>query len=342
MGIDRVFQNAALTGLGVSVASVYIAAIVAAGKSPTEQSVGWIELPQVVAAAPSTEPVPAAQPIKVARAFEPRAPFDVNALKDRFSAASFDLGAVRAADRPVPRLFIKRLPHDLKSVDQVSDLKRTFVKLVLPLALKVNEEIMAERHQLLLLQKQLSAGRALSDDEQQWLSALAERYDAPADDMAELLRRVDAISPALALAQSAEESGWGRSRFAVKGNALFGQRMWRDGLGMVPQRREQGRRHKVRAFPTLLDSVRSYARNLNGHPAYDDFRARRAAMRTRNEGFDPYRLSETLIAYSERREKYVRTILKILRINKLEEFENSRLARPPVKTAQATDRSTTR
>jgi Bax protein len=149
------------------------------------------------------------------------------------------------------------------------------------------------------------------------------------------LRRVDAISPALALAQSAEESGWGRSRFAVKGNALFGQRTWGKGSGLVPQRRDEGGRHEVRVFPSLLESVRSYARNLNGHPAYGDFRARRAAMRARDTKLDPYGLIETLTAYSERREDYVRTIHKILRVDNLEELEGTRLEGWPLKTTQA-------
>jgi Bax protein len=345
MSIRIDFQRAALALIAVSVIALYGAAILFPGQPQPKAAMEWIALPDVrtpVAAAKAPVAVKPLSDLAAAAKKKQRATIVVAGLRDKFSAVSFDLDAVRQGGQPVPRLFVNTLPHDFKSLAEVGELKQTFFKMVLPLALKVNEEILADRHQLLLVQKQILVGRKLSEDQQTWLAELAARYDAPPDDVPGLVRRVDAISPAMALAQSAEESGWGRSRFALKGNALFGQRTWDRGSGIVPQRRDDGGRHEVRAFPSLLDSVRSYARNLNGHPAYGDFRVRRAEMRARDGRLDPYSLIETLTAYSERREHYVQTIQKILRVDDLQELENTQLDSWPIETTQVFKRSSQR
>jgi len=350
MGILRDYQRAALALIAISVIALYSAAIAYPAERQQKAAVEWIALPDVappailpIAVVPATTGPTAETKLAVARTAaddlvemgKQSAAVAVAELRDKFSAASFDLAVVRQGSQPVPRLFVDVLPPDFDKLAEAGKLKQTFFQMVLPLTLKVNEEILADRHQLLLLQKKISAGRELSDEQQEWLAELAVRYDVSPGDVPELLRRVDAISPALALAQSAEESGWGRSRFAVKGNALFGQRTWGKGLGIVPQRRDEGDRHEVRVFPSLLDSVRSYAKNLNGHPAYGDFRARRATMRARDAELDPYGLIETLTAYSERRDRYVQTIQKILRVDNLEELEGTRLEGRSLKTTQA-------
>lgn len=345
MGILRDYQRAALALIAISVVVLYSAAIAFPAERQQKAAVEWIALPNV--APPAILPLAIVPGAETKTVLASTSVFDAGAatkrpaviavsdLRDKFSAASFDLAVVRQGVQPVPRLFVDALPPDFGKLAAAGKLKQTFFQMVLPLALKVNEEILADRHQLLLLQKKITAGRALSEEQQVWLAELADRYDVSPGDVAELLRRVDAISPALALAQSAEESGWGRSRFAVKGNALFGQRTWDKGLGIVPQQRDEGGRHEVRVFPSLLDSVRSYARNLNGHPSYEDFRARRAVMRAREGELDPYGLIETLTAYSERREHYVRTIQKILRIDSLEELEGTQLEGRSQETPQA-------
>lgn len=247
----------------------------------------------------------------------------VEQLRDRFSAASFELWAVRNGKQSVPRLFADTLPADLKLVSEVSELKQTFFRTLLPLILKVNEEILADRVKLELLQSTLLAGQEINDVQRKWLYNLSKSYDVTPGNITELLNRVDAVSPALALAQAAQESGWGRSRFAIKGNALFGQRTWDKGFGMVPKRRSG--KYEVKSFPSLIDSVRSYARNLNIHPAYRDFRLLRADMRVKNLVLNPYHLVGTLQAYSEHRDVYVQTIRKILRADRLEELETTQL-----------------
>ena len=137
------------------------------------------------------------------------------------------------------------------------------------------------------------------------------------------------MPPSLALAQAAEESGWGTSRFARKGNAVFGQRTWRSGRGMVPLRREDGKRHEVVAFNALRASVDAYLRNLNSHPAYGEFRRLRAEARALDRAVSVPALVGTMTRYSERGADYLRTILAIIRVNRFAAYDRARLAPAP-------------
>jgi Bax protein len=258
----------------------------------------------------------------------------VDALMETFDAAAFTLPPIRRGHEPVPRVLLAALPGDFDMVEQVDMRKRLFFKTMLPLVLRVNEEIMVERRRLVSLISVMEAGRELKPPDRDWLDDLADRYRTNPGEYATLLRRVDAVSPALAIAQSIEESGWGRSRFARDGNALFGQRVWAQGMGIVPEARDDGEAFEVRVFKRLIDSVRAYALNLNRHPAYADFRIARARLRATEIALDPYALAETLVGYSERREGYVETLKNILRANRLEQFETARLRpRPTITTA---------
>ncbi len=246
------------------------------------------------------------------------------ALADAFDRHGYRLDDVRRFGA-VPRLFVATAPPDLSAVARVADRKALFIRIVLPLVLAVNETIAGNRARIERLRARLAEPRRLTVEQEQWLAAMFSRYDAPMFDFAELLRRVDVIVPSLAIAQSAEESGWGTSRFARKANALFGQRIFKGSNGLVPLAREPGARHRVRAFDHLLDSARAYAANLNSHPAYARFRAVRAGLRRRNRPFDGLELARTLRFYSERRGAYVATIRRIIRINRLTVFDGARL-----------------
>ena len=339
MGKLMDFQRIALTLIAMSVTALFGTALAFPAELASEPAIRWVPLPRVASASSQEMLSPITPAVDAPVAAKQIESTNVDGLRDNFSAASFDIDSVRRGGQRVPRVFAATLPRDFKSVSEVDKLKQTFFQMVLPLTLKINEEILADRHQLRLIEKQTSAGRRLSHEQQAWLTELASRYDASPTDLPELLHRVDVISPALAVAQSAEESGWGRSRFAIEGNALFGQKTWNKGLGIVPRKRtDRDGSYEVRAFPTLLDSVRSYANNLNGHPAYNGFRARRAEMRALRGELDPYSLTETLIAYSERRENYVQTIQDIIRVNSLEELEGARLQGPPIETTQVLTR----
>jgi Bax protein len=161
-----------------------------------------------------------------------------------------------------------------------------------------------------------------------WLDETAERYGSKSADPADLLTHVDIVPPSLAIAQAAEESGWGTSRFAREGNALFGQRAYKaHRKGIVPVERPEGTSFRVRAFDHLIDGVKSYMHNLNSHPAYRDFREARAKMRAEEGNIDGYDLAGALLRYSERGVAYVKTIRVIMRSNTLRAFDGARLGR---------------
>jgi Bax protein len=157
------------------------------------------------------------------------------------------------------------------------------------------------------------------------LENLAQKYGVNFGDWAELRRRVREVPVSLALAQGAEESGWGTSRFAHQGNAVFGQRTFTRGRGIVPKEREAGEKFEVLRFSALLTSVRAYVWNLNTHFAYADFRTARAQGHARGGKPDSMSLIATLKRYSERGEAYIETIRAIIRVNRLRQFDAARL-----------------
>lgn len=256
-------------------------------------------------------------------------------LRKVYDQIGYDLNDVRDGGK-APRLVLTALPGDLNRVEQPRERKNLFIKSTLPLILVVNERIMLDRARILQLRKKLEAGKKLTEFESGWLRRVQEDYgvlketdDADAaPDFDTLLLRADIVPPSLALAQSAEESGWGTSRFAREGNALFGQRTWRGRNGIIPKRRAEGKKYRVRAFSSLIDGVRAYVRNLNSHPAYREFRELRAKARAAGTAPDPMRLVGALKKYSERGEDYIKTIRTILRTNKLHRFDKTRLGDP--------------
>jgi len=201
-----------------------------------------------------------------------------------------------------------------------------------PIVLYVNEYILETRARAEDLSRQLASGRALSATDQEWLRGLAARYElsgSPMDvaRMAELLHRVDAVPPSLALAQSASESGWGTSRFAAEGNALFGQ--WSTGKGIVPaqQRTATHGDHRVAAFESTGMSVWSYTLNLNTHPGYKAFRARRADLRGQGRAVRGADVVDTMVHYSERGQAYVDELRTIMHQNHLAAADDAYLSK---------------
>lgn len=168
---------------------------------------------------------------------------------------------------------------------------------------------------------------ALSDIETQWLNSISSRYKLPAVDFQLLLKRVDVIPPSLALAQAAIESGWGTSRFAMLANALYGQWTWsdNDAAGLTPLGREAGEKHRIKSFSYLIQSVEAYALNLNSHSAYADFRLARAQAHAEGQQISGKNLAPSLLAYSTRREAYVKDLENIIRINQLSTLDEARL-----------------
>jgi Bax protein len=129
----------------------------------------------------------------------------------------------------------------------------------------------------------------------------------------------------MALAQAAEESGWGTSRFVLEGNALFGQYTFGTKYSLIPRAREAGKEHSIKAFPSLLEAVRSYAHNLNTHRAYRKFRDKREILRQNKKEITGDKLIAQLTNYSERGDKYVSAIRAIINVNRLKKLDNKEI-----------------
>ena len=256
------------------------------------------------------------------------APSNVRMLSDTFSRLGYDLKSVRAGADKVPRLFLASFPADMAGLREIKVRKAIFFKTVLPLILQVNEEVMAERRRLWRLRFEARLGLRPRAADRLWLEVMAERYETPPGDLGALIRRVDIIPPSLALAQAAEESGWGTSRFVREGNALFGQWVFSKKGALTPRRRDDGKRHKIKAFENLLDAARAYARNLNTHRAYGEFRKRRGAMRRLGKPLDGTVLAGTMVRYSERGTAYIRSLRVIISVNGLSALDAARLHDP--------------
>ncbi len=205
--------------------------------------------------------------------------------------------------------------------ENISARKQAFFEFLRPIARDHNDRIREDREELLAL----AAKESLGFFDRRRLAGLAEKYSVDIEELdddealALLQRRVDTIPEALVLVQAAKESGWGRSRFAREGNALFGEWCYSEGCGIVPGARGEGRTHEVRAFDTVYDAVGSYIRNLNTHRSYLDLRIARQAAREGGEAPSAFRLAEHLSRYSERGDVYVREIQNMIRQNELED-----------------------
>ncbi|NQW00763.1 MAG: glucosaminidase domain-containing protein [Rhodospirillales bacterium] len=246
-------------------------------------------------------------------------------LARTFSEMGYDLDSVRSGDQQVPRVFLASIPYDLAELRQVQRKKSLFFKTVLPLILQVNEEIRQDRARLWKLQTRLNKGEKLAARDRLWLIVMAERYKVKRGNIPELIKRADIIPVSLALAQAAEESGWGTSRFAREANAMFGQWTTADGVGLVPKNRDDGKTHKIRSFKSLLHSARAYARNLNTHRAYRKMRIMRQQLRQQGVPIQGHHLVETLTSYSERGEDYVKGLRAIIAVNKLRHLDRAEL-----------------
>lgn len=260
-------------------------------------------------------------------------PVDTEALEFVFGTVGFDLKDVRSGSDPVPAIYVSSLPEDLGFIDEVGRKKKLFFSAVLPLVLSANERVSRDRAKLLRLRDRLLDGANLHSSERDWLFRLAERYGVKSSEdidrplLDALSSRVDVVPVSLALAQAAVESGWGSSRFARHGNALFGQRAWSDDKGIVPMERTDSEGHVVRTYDTLLSSVSSYIHNLNTHPSYQEFRIDREAMRESGESLDGKQLAGGLLAYAEIGARYVEILRQVIEKNRLTEFDDALLKR---------------
>jgi Bax protein len=250
-------------------------------------------------------------------------PGSVAKLATVFQRFGYDLESVRSHGL-VPRVYLAMLPPDLASLPDSDQRKAAFIKTVLPLVLHVNETIAHDRARILALRTEFARARTLKVGDAEWLRGVSSSYGLDQDaDFDELLLRVDVVPPSLAVAQAALESGWGTSRIAHEGKALFGQYAM---YGEGPAQGEDAKNYRIKYFATLSDAVRSYATNLNTHAAYERFRKARAKMRSRGVDPDGYDLAAEIVNYSELRGDYVKAVRRLIDINALSRFDDVRLA----------------
>jgi Bax protein len=249
------------------------------------------------------------------------------ALDAAFARLGYTMDAVYKGD-PVPRVFLHTLPDGLEDDVALDRRKRLFLKAALPIVLRVNETIRAQRDTLDRLLKRRAEGDWLNGRERAWLARIAKIYKSVPERDAELRARVRPIPPSLALAQAATESGWGTSRFAQQGNALFGQWVYSDSdaHGLKPKNREAGKTHRVKAYNRLIESVWDYARNLNSNRAYRNFRQMRARLAADGARPSGTMLAATLASYSQKGMAYVGLLRDVIRQNELARLDAAKLA----------------
>ena len=159
-----------------------------------------------------------------------------------------------------------------------------------------------------------------TDDEKQWLRQKFLEYKVKKGSVEELKNRMDMIPVSIALAQAAKESGWGTSRFALEGNAIFGQWTW-TGKGIEPLLKDKSKKHKILRFPILRASVKSYKKNLNTHKSYKQFREKRYELRKKNKKIRGLALTKTLDNYAETGQEYTKILEQIINQNRLMDFD---------------------
>ena len=236
-----------------------------------------------------------------------------------FKDVEYDLGKVRT-QKLVKPIYFTQFPRDLDALQSTKLKKETFIKIVLPLIVAENERILADREKLNVVSKK----KFTTDLEKQWLRQKLLEYKVKKGDLKELLIRMDIIPTSIALAQAAKESGWGTSRFALEGNAIFGQWTW-SGQGIAPLDRESDKNHKILKFPILRASVKAYQNNLNTHKSYSKFRQKRSSLRDKNKKIKGLELTETLNNYAQTGSEYTKILNQIIKQNRLTDFEPVRL-----------------
>ena len=244
---------------------------------------------------------------------------DASTIKQLFDDTNYTLNDVRETKLVKP-VALTLLPNEIKMIENTKERKEFFIQIILPLILQENNNIKIDRKRLFSIINKNNNTRL----EKKWLEKKYKQYGVVSKDLFLLKIRMDEIPVSLAIAQAAKETGWGTSRFAQEGNALFGQWTW-SGEGLKPKEADESKGHKVMKFNVLQASVRAYQRNLNTHKSYKNFRLARAELRDRNKPLDSLILSKFLDNYAETGEKYVEVLQKIIKQNNLKDFDDSKL-----------------
>ena len=237
-------------------------------------------------------------------------------IEELFKYNGYDLDKVKETKLVNSGNQLTRLPKELKNIESPRKRKKLFIQIVLPLIIEENLKIRFDRKKLFqILNKNNTTNR-----DKAWLDLKFKQYGIKNKDFAKLKIRMDEIPVSLAIAQAAKETGWGSSRFAQEGNALFGQWTW-SGEGIKPLEVEKDKKHKVAKFKILKASVRAYQRNLNTHSSYKEFRIARAIQRDNEGKLDSLKLVNFLEKYAETGKEYTQVLKKIITQNNLIDFD---------------------
>ena len=240
-------------------------------------------------------------------------------LEELFKDTKYNLKKIRK-DKIVKPVIISLLPNEIKKIENTKKRKNLFIQIVLPLILEENNRIRIDRRKLFsILNKNIN-----SNVEKRWINKKFKQYGVVNKDLSTLKIRMDMVPVSLAIAQSAKETGWGTSRFALEGNALFGQWTW-EGEGIKPSGADTNSTHKVMKFKVLKASVRAYIRNLNTHRSYKSFRRERAEQRDNFEKFNSLELANHLDKYAETGKEYVKILKQIIKQNSLTDFDDAKI-----------------
>jgi Bax protein len=247
-------------------------------------------------------------------------------LANYFDSIGYNVAANPDILNAIPRFRFTHIPKNWEEDTSVPLKKSVFFRAGASAILQVNESILNDRQKLSTLK--LSK---MSQKDRQWLTQMMSTYKVAEDkasftdeQLRELMIRVDAIPPSLALVQSAIESGWGRSRFAKEGNAMFGQ--WTTSGGI----KAKGSDARLADFPDPRESLNAYCLNLNTHPSYAQFRKARAEMRKANKLLDGAKLADYLVSYSEKGEEYIEQVKGMIKRDRLEIADSAQLAKGPI------------
>ena len=240
-------------------------------------------------------------------------------IEQLFKDTNYTLKDVRK-NKFVKPINLDLLPNEMKMIENIKQKKNLFIQIVLPLILKENTQIRLDRKKLFVILNKSNNSEA----EKKWLNMKFKQYGVKSKDLFTLKIRMDEVPTSLAIAQAAKETGWGTSRFALEGNALFGQWTF-SGEGLKPLAIDEDKNHKVMKFQILQASIRAYQRNLNTHSSYKKFRKLRALARENNEKLDSLILADSLDKYAATGKEYTEILKKIIKQNALKDFDDAKL-----------------
>ncbi|WP_167610686.1 glucosaminidase domain-containing protein [Maribellus sediminis] len=270
-------------------------------------------------------------------------------MLDLFEKLNYTPEAWQAGIREVPRAYLVAVGDrwGTTTTKEITTLnkKQLFFRGLAPLILHANELILQDRNRLEKIKTSFQKGNALPEMDKIWILKLAKLYKVNTDDSQltaamfdELWKRVDIIPPSLALGQSATESGWGTSRFAAQGNAMYGQWAWGENAMKPENQRTHLGNYGVAAFSSLQESVSAYMLNLNTHYAYAELREIRANLRKKGQKITGNALADGLTRYSEHGASYVESLKAMMDYNRLYPADDAYLSdEPPIFLIPAAD-----